>query len=121
MRSITAILAYIALTFGVTAYFICYQLKLMNADKLDNLFFYSISAGISLISYSLIGYLGEVIDYLMRASCLYFAYLFIIFGIDDLFYIDLNTFKWVILPTGGLLLCLGLSALWHWGRSQHST
>jgi len=84
----------------------------MVTDKLDNLFFYPICAGISLLSYCLLGYLNDTGNYLMRVLSLYFVYLFIFFGLDELIFIDIKI-RWVYLPTGGLILCLIISWVRH--------
>ncbi len=110
MRNVSSITAFIILSFGIIFYFSGYELKWMVTDKLDNLFFYPICAGISLLSYSLIGTLNSTGNYLMRALCIYFSFLFIMFGLDELIFFNLKT-KWVYVPTGGLVLCIILSVI----------
>jgi len=120
MRNFTAILAFIILSFGIIFYFAGYELEWMITDKLDNLFFYPICAGISLLSYSLIGTLNKAGNYLVRALSLYFLFLFVMFGLDELIFFDIKT-KWVFLPTGGLILCLIISVALFSAQSQRST
>jgi len=123
MKSAAAILAYVILSFGVIFYFLGYALKWMITDKLDNLFFYPICAGVSLLSYSSLGTLNQIGNYLVRALSLYFLLLFLFFGADELMllqFLDFQT-KWVYLPTGGLVICLVLSAIWHLVKLQRST
>jgi hypothetical protein len=117
MKTKLSIVTFIILTTGIIFYFAGYELKWMITDKLDNLFFYPICAGISLMSYCLIGTLDNIGNYLMRALCIYFIILFIMFGLDEIMFFDIKT-KWVYIPTGGLVICLALSAIWHWVRLQ---
>lgn len=122
MRNTLSILAYIILAFGIILYFIGYELEWMITDKLDNLFFYPICLGISLLSYCLIGTLNNIGNYLIRALSFYFVFLFIFFGCDELSFLNFIDFKtkWVYLPTGGLVICLILSVIWFLARSQRS-
>jgi hypothetical protein len=123
MKKIAVISAFIILTFGIIFYFIGYTLKWMTTDKLDNLFFYSICAGTSLLSYRLVNFLKGTERYFTRALSLYFLLLFILFGGDELKLLEFLDFKtkWVYVPTGGLVICLVLSVIWHLGRLRRST
>ena len=56
----------------------------------------------------------------MRALCIYFILLLVMFGLDEIVDFLLCT-KWVYIPTGGLVICLVLSAIWHLGKLQHLT
>ena len=89
----------------------------MVTEKLDNLFFYPTCAGISLLSYSLIGTLNDTGNYLLKALFLYWIFLFVMFGLDELSLVEI---KWVYVPTGGLVICLVLSAIWHWVKLRRS-
>lgn len=122
MKNVIAIFVFISLTLGIILYFMGYELKWMI--DIDNLFFYSICAGVAGLCYCSIseGKLNKIGHYLIRALCFYFMFIFIIFWLNELSlleFLNIHT-KWVYIPTGGLVICLVLSAIWHLVKSQRS-
>jgi hypothetical protein len=110
MKGIAAILGVVILVMGITLYFIGWEGDI-NSNSLDNFYFFTTCAGISLVSYSATSH-NRVINALLEINAMYFIYLFVIFGLDKLIIFDINN-KWVYLPTGGILLCLFISLLRH--------
>jgi hypothetical protein len=111
MREIAAISGVVTLVMGLTLYFIGWEVDI-NSNSLDNFYFFTTCAGISLISYSSTSDKKGTAKMLLEVNAMFFIYLLVIFGLDKLIIFEINN-KWVYLPTGGILLCLFISLLRH--------
>jgi hypothetical protein len=106
MKNLSAIIGLSIPVIGLSIFFCCFELHILTTEIRRSIWFYSVSAGFSGLSY-FAGTFKSEYKLLLNIISFYWAYLFIFYAIFDIF--EPNApYKWMYVQTGGILICLFL-------------
>ena len=100
-KKLAGIIGCYILMIGNISYFIAKDYFKVVKVVCDDIYFFSICAGIAGISIYATGKRIKKMNYLLKAVAIYFVYCFIIWFFDSIF-----KTRWVYLTLGGLLICM---------------